>query len=358
MIDLQRLKDSVDLRLLVEADLGSPPSRGSKAWTWRCPFHAEQRGHSLAVWRDGWRCFGACATGGDAISWLQHYRKLDFKNALRALGASESEVVGVKSGLLRPGRETVPAGMNTVTFKPFPRHEAITSDDPPPSRWQAAALRIVEEAEAALWQPDGTRALAYLRERRGLAPETIRAARLGLVAGHYRTWRTLHGLSVPCGILIPWLAGGALWGVKVRRAAGSCRYEQMPGGRLAGGLNWADHMVPGRPALVAEGEFNCLTAWQAARALICPVSPGSASARIAPRWYPFLAAAPVILACYDADEAGQRALERLRALSARVIPIAVLEGKDINEFFLRRGQEERAIRDLIRQALLPLLSIE
>jgi hypothetical protein len=30
-------------------------------------------------------------------------------------------------------------------------------------------------------------------------------------------------LKVPCGITIPWFAEGAIWGIKVRRAAGQQR---------------------------------------------------------------------------------------------------------------------------------------
>jgi hypothetical protein len=38
-------------------------------------------------------------------------------------------------------------------------------------------------------------------------------------------------LTVPCGITIPWYADGALWGIKVRRAAGEIRYQQVSGGK-------------------------------------------------------------------------------------------------------------------------------
>ncbi len=86
MVDTQRLKDNCDLRRLVEQDLGPAPLRGGRAYLWKCPFHHEQKGFSLAVWANGYRCFGACDTSGDALDWLMNYRRLSFIEALRVLG--------------------------------------------------------------------------------------------------------------------------------------------------------------------------------------------------------------------------------------------------------------------------------
>lgn len=60
--DTQHLKERCDLRRLVEQDLGPVPLRGGRAYLWKCPFHNEQKGFSLAVWANGYRCFGACDT--------------------------------------------------------------------------------------------------------------------------------------------------------------------------------------------------------------------------------------------------------------------------------------------------------
>jgi hypothetical protein len=86
MNDLKLLKEQHDLRLIVEADLGPAHCRGGKALLWRCPFHNEHKGYSLAVWEDGWRCFGACGAKGDVLDWLQRYRGLSFTEACEYLG--------------------------------------------------------------------------------------------------------------------------------------------------------------------------------------------------------------------------------------------------------------------------------
>ncbi|MFQ3673924.1 MAG: CHC2 zinc finger domain-containing protein [Aggregatilineales bacterium] len=85
MIDPQRLKATCDLRRLLEQDLGPAAVRGGRAHLWKCPFHHERKGCSLAVWLDGYRCFGACDTGGDAIDWLVNYRRLSFTQAVEVL---------------------------------------------------------------------------------------------------------------------------------------------------------------------------------------------------------------------------------------------------------------------------------
>ncbi len=71
-VDTRTLKARVDLRRIVEQVLGPAPMRGGSALLWRCPFHHERKGYSLAVWADGFRCFGKCQVSGDVFDWLGH----------------------------------------------------------------------------------------------------------------------------------------------------------------------------------------------------------------------------------------------------------------------------------------------
>jgi len=118
MVDTGVLKAQYDLRQVVEQDLGPAPMRGGRALLWRCPFHHERKGYSLAVWADGFRCFGKCQVSGDVFDWLQRYRGLSFQAALEVLGAMP------RTALTRP-----------VT-RPMPPAE------PPPGAWQAAACQM------------------------------------------------------------------------------------------------------------------------------------------------------------------------------------------------------------------------
>lgn len=325
MVDTRMLKAQHDLRRIVEQDLGPAPARGGSALLWRCPFHHERQGYSLAVWANGFRCFGKCQMSGDVLDWLQRYRGLSFQVALEALGEAPHTAPGM------------------VVRHPTPVVE------PPTPEWQEAARQVVEEAEELLWEEPGVWALDYLLTERKLEPRTIEQARLGVVNSGPRDWQTIAGLKVPCGITIPWFIGETLWAVKVRRFGGQPKYVQIGGGS-SGGLYRSDQ-VEGAPAvLFTEGEFDALIAHQEASDLVAVVSLGSANARLADRWLLDLVTVPLILAAYDGDQAGAKGAERLQALSQRVHTVRVPWGKDITEFFQKDGDVFTWLANELRQA--------
>lgn len=156
MTDTQHLKEQCDLRRMVEQDLGPAPLRGERAYLWKCPFHNEQKGYSLAVWTDGYRCFGACDTSGDALDWLMNYRRLSFPEAASVLG-------------------------QRIDDRPRVKHQCLKSPSEPPEwSWQRRAECVVSQAEETLWSDVGEPALNYLIGR-GLATRTIRCE---IVDGH------------------------------------------------------------------------------------------------------------------------------------------------------------------------------
>lgn len=327
---IQDLKEQTDCRTLIERDLGAPHGGGEtkKAWSWRCPMHHESKGYSLTAWADGWKCWGACQTGGDAIAWLRTYHGLGFEEATKALGAVEEREI---------------TGHGNRLHIHVHQHDLPAIAQPPTAEWQAVALQIVETAQRTLWSEAGSKALAYLRHRRGLWDQVIADACLGFHPGHFTeyTHHPLPGgghLHMPCGITIPWLVDGQLWGIKVRRAAGDIKYQQPAGGQIAGPcLYWADQLLPGWPVLFLEGEFDCLVAWQEAPDLVCPVTLGAASNRLNPRWYPQLAQCSPLLVAYDMDDAGDQGAKRLAALTDRARRIAVPTGKDLSDYYRASG---------------------
>lgn len=319
MIDVTRIKERINCRDLVERDLGRPKYRNNTYSTYRCPLHNEEKGFSLVVYEDHWHCFGKCGRGGDAIAWLQEYHSLSFQEACEQLS----------SGAL-PQLE-----------QPFhPRQEKVQPvSEPPDVGWQEAAQKVAYQAMDTLWGREGKRAWRYLEEERGLTEDTIIWAGLGYIPGDYREWKTIEGLSVPCGITIPWFADGAIWGIKVRRAAGEQRYHQVGGGNIKGCLYLADDIKPGLPIMLTEGEFDALIARQAGAGLLSAAAIGSAAnKRINSRWYPKFISTPSILIRMDDDQAGQGATEQISGLSQAVKCVQVPQGKDINEFYLLAGQ--------------------
>ena len=204
------------------------------------------------------------------------------------------------------------------------------------------------EAKERLWGREGRRTLHYLTTGRGLSEAFIEAACLGYIPGASYEWHDIDGLKVPCGITIPWYADGALWGIKVRRAAGEQRFQQVSGGNIKGCLYLADQIQPGLPLVLAEGEFDALTTRQIGWEKLSAASIGSASNRhINLRWYGKLLAVPSLLICMDADEAGEKAASELASLSRAVKIIQVPMGKDMNEFYRLAG--EQTVRDWLKE---------
>lgn len=325
-IDTERLLETVDLQRVVQNDLGKPQGTG-KAQMYRCPFHNEQHGHSLAVWKDGWYCFGKCGTGGNAIDWVMRYNHTDFLTACKLLGGEP--VITSKS-------------KRCVIAKVYSQVErAPALAEPPDPDWQNEACDVVSKAEWTLWHtPAGQqRALPWLK-RRGLLDATLRAAHVGYLPG--QGWHPYKHFVIPSGITLPWFVGSELWGIKVRRARGDPKYLQASNGSLAGALYWAVGsdpecswgIVPGWPVLFVEGEFDCLIAWQEAAELCCPVTLGSKSNRLDPRWYPLLWSASAIYLCYDNDQAGEEGAARLLEALPQGQRVNVPTGKDMNDFHL------------------------
>jgi DNA primase len=325
MSDLRQLKAQHDLRLIVEADLGPSHGRGGEALLWKCPFHNEQKGYSLAVWRDGWRCFGACSIGGDILDWLQRYRGLTFIDACRVIGGD-------------PKSPTQPLHRND-------RQSASVEAKPPTAEWQRRAKKIVEYAQDCLWCTAGEPALRYLRSR-GLTSETIQRAGLGLMPGRYWEWRSIGKLNVPCGITIPWFIGDDLWAVKVRRAGGTPKYLQIAGGS-ANGLYNADNLDGHTTILLVEGEFDALLAEQEAGGLVGVGTLGSAANPLNRRWWLYFVKCQRLLVAYDDDEAGRKGAARLQAITQRARSVRLPYGKDITEFYLNGGNIHQWLTTLL-----------
>ena len=76
--------------------------RSGRSYKATCPFHTEKT-PSFFVFpeRQSWRCFGACATGGDVFSFVMRIENLDFGGALKTLARQ----AGVELPEKRRGRD-------------------------------------------------------------------------------------------------------------------------------------------------------------------------------------------------------------------------------------------------------------
>jgi hypothetical protein len=303
-IDWQAERDRIDLAEVAASLLGPPHGRrgseGRLLW-WSCPLGThEDRNPSFCVdpVKRRWRCFG-CGEHGDVATLLMKLQGMTFPEAVSYLTGGPA-----LPWIARPRR------------KSFPRTEAAPPPDRPKGMPEADALALVREAAARLWSLDGSDALAHLTGRRLLSPETIRAARLGVIV------EPLSLPGRPRGIVIPWFEGERLALVKLRQPEGRTpkyreTFRDRPSlypGRLA--------IRTGRPLVIVEGEFDALLLGQELAELAAVVTLGSASGRPDPGILgTMLPAAPWIIAT-DRDAAGEKAAAGWPDQSRRVRPPA------------------------------------
>ena len=126
-------------------------AKSGRNWTGCCPFHTEKT-PSFYVYEDGFHCFG-CGAHGDAITFVMQTEGASFPEAVERLAG--------EAGLEVP--------------RPSPRVQAIERE-----RLDLSAVLDLAQARFSrlLHEPDGTSALAYLRQR-GLTDATIGEFGLG-----------------------------------------------------------------------------------------------------------------------------------------------------------------------------------
>lgn len=269
-----------------------------------CPFcgTGENRFH---VWPHGERphywC-RVCGAEGSPAWFLSKYCGKDYGEALQILGLEEAPREAPKP--------LVPHGDKSL---------------PPSEKWQESGKNLVERAERYLWRqksPEAHKALTYLRSR-GLTDETIKKARIGYVPlmsdgrwfiGSFEDWgidpdtlreeqRQKGGVRIPDGILIPWFTGDILWKIAFKRPGEKIMdYGQVMGS--SEGLYNADALEIDKPAIMVEGEFDCLSIMQEC-GIACVATGSDKKARTA-RWITKLALASLVLQAFDEDEEDER----------------------------------------------------
>ena len=134
--DIKARLDIVDLVAQHVPDL----KKAGRNFAACCPFHQE-RTPSFVVFpeRQTWRCFGACATGGDLFTFVMKMENLEFSDALKLLARQAG----------------VPLAERSV--KAVPRHPLLAVNE--------RALRFFRESLAA---DRGSLARDYL-EGRGIS---------------------------------------------------------------------------------------------------------------------------------------------------------------------------------------------
>ncbi len=299
MIDTQQIKRQVDLLALIGHDtrLEKCANTNGGEWAGACPLcgNGKPKGHDrlrVQPERGLWwcrQCVGSkTKQWQDCFAYVMRRDNCDFITA----AATCAKFAGQPA----PGQRLAPQPA---------RPAAKPASDPP-----QALLEITERCTAALWSAAGERARDYLRGR-GLADDTIRAARLGLMPAP----GFIGGLQVPKGITIPWTQRGQVTAVNVRypiQNKRGQRYQLIAGSKR--GLYGLDWLSGAADVIVVEGELDALLCWQVMSLVADVVTLGSATAYVPDDCLPFLLKAKHFWIATDNDPQGEQAAERWRAV--------------------------------------------
>lgn len=344
-IDTDRLRMEHPIADVV-ARYGIELRRSGSSLVGRCPFHADGGRPNLAVFPRTARfmCF-RCQARGDVIGFIQQIEHVTFREAVERLGGR-----GVEHHQAEIGRQ--PRRMHSEQRRPVQRPEDLEV--------LSAAMELYRNRLLV----DGE-ALHYLTSR-GLQPDTIEQAQLGLAVGHelvpYLAWRRLTVESARrCGLIsasgserlagrlvIPEIRDGyPVWmvGRLLTPSPDEPKYLGLYGGKPL--LGWEFASRDFRGVCLVEGPFDMLTLrqWGVPSLALCGTGPSSESLRNLGRW-------ERIYTVFDADAAGQEATARLiHTLGARIIPLRLPpDVKDPAELACRADGEDlfrAAIRDAV-----------
>lgn len=159
MSQIDEIKNSLNIVDIVSETVKL--RRTGKSYIGFCPFHANTHTPAFAVFPDSgtWRCFGACAEGGDVFSYIMKRDGLDFQQAVEQL----AQRAGIKLERLQPGE----SGMK---------------------KEKRARLQELLETAATVYHdqlqrhPAGETARAFLKQR-GVLPKTCDDWKLGYALG-------------------------------------------------------------------------------------------------------------------------------------------------------------------------------
>jgi DNA primase catalytic core len=151
---LEELKARLPVEEVVRSYVPGLKRQGA-LWVACCPFHEEKTPSFKVDPRRGtWRCYGACGTGGDQISFVERVARVEFREAV--------EILAARAGVALPDARSQDGRRREEENQPI--YEVLERAE----RYFARRLR----------QADGARALAYMHSR-GLQDTTIAAFGVG-----------------------------------------------------------------------------------------------------------------------------------------------------------------------------------
>ncbi|MEW5985674.1 MAG: DNA primase [Chloroflexota bacterium] len=269
----EEIKSRLDIVDIVGEYL--PLRKSGRSYTGFCPFHPNTRTPSFVVFPDSqtWRCFGACAEGGDLFSFVMKKEGWDFKEALVHLAGR----AGVTLEERRPADKAQQAvedrlGDLLTTAADYFHQLLLYAPQAEHARRYLAGRQLTEETIAtfklgyALNQWDAGRSHFTMQ---GFSQDDLMAAGLLIhnedTDSRYDRFR--HRLMIPIRDVNGRVVG---FGARTLDPDGLPKYLNSPQtpvfdkGRLLYGLDLAKrHVRESHQAVIVEGYMDVMQAWQA-----------------------------------------------------------------------------------------------
>jgi DNA primase len=345
---IEEIKSRIDIIELASEYLTL--KKAGRNFTGLCPFHQEKT-PSFTVNREKqiFYCFG-CGEGGNAITLLMKIANMTFPEAVKALAE--------KAGVVLPLRSVNKDGSQKDSLR-----EEITNLN----------LRAAQQFSRNLFSPAGKVAREYLQGR-GVSDETIKQFRLGLAPD---TWRSLTDyiegsgsslkLAEQAGLIVSGKEGSfydrfrgrlifpienvfgeiVAFGGRVMEK-GEPKYLNSPEspvyikGKNLYGLNKAKEEIRKKGfALIVEGYFDLISLWNAGIGNVVATL-GTALTR---EHLELLRRYTLdVVALFDPDEAGKKALDRslelFLSMNMHARALILPEGCDPDDYVKKYGKEK------------------
>ena len=264
MTQIDEVKSRVDIAELVGGYVQL--QRSGSSFKANCPFHQE-RTPSFYVFpdRQSWRCFGACAEGGDALAFVMKADRVDFREALHRLGAR----VGV---VIENRQESGGHSRQLFEINDLARRFYQQMLDAPEAgfvrdylRRRGVTDRSLQTFEFGYSPPRDNRLLAHLSQA-GCSPELAAEAGLARVTDDGRHYDLFRGrLMIP---IRDWSARVAGFGSRALDDAATAKYLNTPRtpvfdkSRILFAMHLAKEPVRQRGVVIVEGYMDAVIAHQ------------------------------------------------------------------------------------------------
>ena len=273
MTDTQEIKNRLDLVDVVQ-DYGVQLRKSGRNYSGFCPFHPNSRTPAFYVFPESqtWRCFGACAEGGDVFSFVMKKNGWDFKETLvdlaRRAGVTLEET-RPKDAAHEAAEERQVALLDAASN--YYHQLLLHAPQAEAARGYVAGRLLADDTIAAFrlgFALDSWDAAKTHFTGQGYSEEELMA--VGLLTEHeerHTRYDRFRGrLMIPIRDLDGRVVG---FGARTLAPDGVPKYLNSPQtalfdkGRLIFGLDMARrHIREAREVVLVEGYLDVMTAWQ------------------------------------------------------------------------------------------------